>query len=115
MDIELKYLEMHSAFFVGGKNMPAKVDPKKITGVKLFLNREEQLLKIYYNGEWIESHQGNALTWTLAKLEDGNYPPVGFAAAAATPTNVVTTTGAHPTKRGTAKTAQVSDPTRGMR
>lgn len=114
MEVSIKFLETVHPIFCGGKNLQQKLDVKKVTGLIIFRRPEENTFIVYYNKEWVEVSQGACAAWVLTNQAEGGYPDV-VTNHVHTPVSTVTTAGPAPQRRGTAKTAQVSDPTRGMR
>jgi len=51
MSIKLKWAEVHTPLFVAGCNLGQKLDPHKRTGLKLLLDKEENLLEVHWNQE----------------------------------------------------------------
>ena len=51
MAIKLKWAEVHTPLFVAGCNLGCKLDPHKRNGLKLFFDKEENLLEVHWNQE----------------------------------------------------------------
>ncbi len=51
MAVELKFAELHNALFLGGKNFGLKLDPHKLSGLKLFYDRVEKELLVHWGDD----------------------------------------------------------------
>jgi hypothetical protein len=51
MKIDLKFAELHNPLFLSGKNFGLKLDPGKLTGLKLSYDRAEKELLVSWNGD----------------------------------------------------------------
>ena len=96
---EVKYAELHSPFFVGGKSFGTKLDPKTTQGLSLFYDKPEKELVVYWK---------NHLGTFVANLPSSNvvsYQPI----IEGVESKVVEQHKAHPMKKGI-QSAQVQTP-----
>jgi len=48
---ELKFCEVQTALFIGGKNLGLKLDPKRLSGLKMEYDNDAKRLWVEWNGE----------------------------------------------------------------
>jgi hypothetical protein len=109
--VDLKYVELHDGLFLAGKNLGTKLDPKQITGLTLKWDMQSQELVVAYNGQV-------SITSTNCKSRVPVNPTdfgIDWVTPGAQPFSRVVTAGSQPMVANVSRTAQVSDPTRGMK
>lgn len=109
---DIKFAELPLPLFLGGVNFGLKLDPVKRTGLKIQHDPESRRVFISYNGHYAVISENNVVL-TPANITDYGFTPTE--AKTTTTKAKVTTTGPHAMKTGISKTAQVSDPSRGMK
>ncbi len=70
MKIDLKFAELHNALFLAGKNFGLKLDPTKLTGLKLEYDRAEKELLVYWADEVGIIPSSNVACMTAGIVED---------------------------------------------
>lgn len=64
--INLKFAELHNSLFLGGKNFGLKLDPGKLSGLKLVYDRPEKELLVYWG-----DHVGIIPSSNIAAMVEG--------------------------------------------
>lgn len=90
--IELKFVELHSALFLAGKNFGLKLDPHKTTGLGLIYDRQEKELHVTWNKQTAIVPYSNVVCMHEGKIEEPKpiapvviIPPVKMSAQVESP------------------------------
>lgn len=108
--IAIKSMTLHNPLFLSGANLGQKLDEKKF-GLTMFYQEDKARYVVVYNGKGKFIHESNVADSEPMDMKDLGVPHIG---TEVTLPETKTHT-PHPMKANISKTAQVTDPTRGMR